>query len=371
VYYLTTKLENFYLNYSSTLSSCTLNNSFYLKDFAYTNNIVFIGYNDFTNGGSTPFNDRSKITSTFESYKIPSLCSQHFPFAFEQLPNPPYISKYINLNFRNVYPQSAPTFNFYNNLKFDFANTSLIDKHGFIPWSASSVDTRNAITLSVLNNGEIPVDIFGLNTALNSNNSTQINNIISLTSNTTNSNFLQPGEKLYIRGFDTELYNLSLTLPTNESFSRAQSGFTKANYLLKVENVVYYNSSGQTSGDSPSFQFDSTNTLPSGSLSGIPSYYVVSEYKDIIIPINVGSYNQPINYGIGTPPPPTYSINCSSTSFGVFNFDSVKTNVAVRGLLLTNSNTSFMRGYFVSLNNDIQLDCMSQTSVRIPFKDLA
>ena len=364
-YFLTTKLTKFYLNYASSLSSCTVD-SFFINNTAYTNNLVFIGHNSsFTIGINTnPNSPDSKTTVTFEDSKLPSFCSQYYPFAFEKLPSPPYKFQYINLKFRNIYPQSSAFVNGYNKLKIDYSGN--LGNVGFFPWSAASINTRQAITLSVLNNGEVPVDILSLNPSLNPNNSTQINNVISLTSSTTNSTTVAPGDKFYIRGFDKELNDLSLILPANESYIKSKSAFTFANYLITVENVIYYNSSGQTSGNPLSFQFEQTNTLDTGPLSATPQYYIVSEYKDMNVPYVMGSYNQPYNFGGGPLPPATFVDDCSSTNFNLVG----KTDLAIRGLLLVNSNSSFKRGYFVEPNNDLQLTCVAQNYSRIPYKKL-
>lgn len=361
-YFLTTKLTKFNLNYADSLSSCTID-SFFLNNSAYTNNIVFMGRNSSSIIGVSSNPTDSKTTVTFENYKLPSFCSQYYPFAFDKLPNPPYKFQYINLKFRNIYPQSSSFVNGYNKLKIDYSGN--LNNVGFFPWSATSINTRQAITLSVLNNGEVPVDILSLNPNLNPNNSTQINNVISLTSSTNSSTIVAPGDKFYIRGFDTELNNLSLTLPSNESFVKSKSAFTFANYIVTVENVIYYNSSGQTSGNPVSFQFEQTNTLDTGPLSATPQYYIVSEYKDINVPYVMGSYNQPINLN-GTTAPATFIDDCSSTNFNLV----AKTDLAVRGLLLVNSNSSFKRGYFVEPNNDLPLTCVSQNYSRIPYKKL-
>lgn len=332
-YYLTTKLTNFYLNYDTVNSACTTNGDFNVVDVAYTNNLVFKGYNQFSNPdlGSTIIVTDSLIETTFETSKIPAFCSQFFPFGFGQIPNPPYQFEYVNINFRNVYPQSTTPLNGeFNDLKFDTLDQP--NKKGFIKWANASTDTKHALILSILNNGDVSANVSGSTIA--------------------------PGEKLLIRGFEQELNDLSLTLPTNESFVKSKSGFTFANYILSVENVVYFSSNGQASGSPVSFKFVSTNTLSTGPLNSPPQYFIVSEFSNMLVPHQ------------GTDLSDTgSSIDCSSINFG--NFSNKKaTNVGVRGLLLPNSNSGFIRGYFVDANNDLPFTCSSESVIRIPFKKL-
>jgi hypothetical protein len=321
-YYLTTKLISFYLNYDTAISACTIDGTFNVVDFAYTNDLVFMGYNQFANSDdSTGASLSESLTNvTFESNKISAFCSQFFPFGFGNIPNPPYKNDYININFRNVYTQSNTPLTDYNNLKFD--STSEIDKKGFLKWSDSSTATKHALMLSVLNNSDISVIISG-------------QTILS-------------GEEFTLRGFEQEINDLSIMLPTNESFSESQSGFTIANYIISVDNVNYYSSNGQASGSSVNFQFNSTNTLLSGPLSATPQYFIVSEYSNMVVP-----------YSNGT-------VDCTSSVF-TNNSNTQLINVAVRGLLLPNSKSGFKRGYFVSSNNDLILTCINESITRIPF----
>ena len=62
-------------------------------------------------------------------------------------------------------------------------------------------------------------------------------------------------------------------------------------------------------------------------------------------------------------------IDCSSGNF-TFQGNARLTDVAVRGVLLSNSNSGFKRGYFVGTNNDLDLTCISENDIRIPFKKL-
>ncbi len=59
-------------------------------------------------------------------------------------------------------------------------------------------------------------------------------------------------------------------------------------------------------------------------------------------------------------------VDCTSTVFDNVSTTQL-TNVAIRGLLLPNSNSGFKRGYFVNFNNDLPLTCVSEDSIRIPF----
>ena len=329
-YYLTTKLLNFYLNFDKPSQTCTtfpIN----IVDFAYTNNLVFKGFNPFGGGGGVFVGNtsisQSSIEVTFEDSITPSFCSQFLPFGFDKLPKPPYTFNYVNINFRNVYPQSTTPLGSENNyLKLDSAADA--NKRGFLRWNQSSLDTRHAMILSVLNNGDIPVDISG--------------------------NTVSPGEKIMIRGFQQELDNLSITLPTNESFVKSKSGFTFANYILSVDNIVYFSQNGQASGSPETFVFDSTNTLASGPLSATPKYYVVAEYSQMFVPFNATDDTK---------------LDCGSMNFTSFGHLGI-TDLAVRGLLLPSSASGFRRGYFVDSNNDLLLTCTNQNNVRIPFKQL-
>lgn len=350
-YYFTTKLKGFYLNYDKTLSACTIDGTMNVIESAYTHNIVFKGYHPLNNSNNNnifdPYFTTSTVEFSFEDSIIPIFCSQFIPFGIGKNPNPPYpVTNYLSIKFRNIYPQSNPPWNSnvpsysYNFLRFDtpqITNTGDNTK-GFSKWNSSSIDTRHALALSILNNSDSNVQISGQT--------------------------IQPGDKYYIRGFDQELNDFILTLPANEAFVPSKSGFTVANYILTIENVKYFSPNGQMSGNPISFRFDNTSYLPTGALSGIPRYNIVSEFSKIYVPAEAG---QAYNTG--------FTVNCGSSVFTVMTCGLA--NVAIKGMLLPNSATGFKRGYFVnetssifSFNNDIELTCPVGNAIRIPFKKL-
>lgn len=333
-YYLTTKLNNFILNYDTTLSACSIDIGvfnpavFDRVPAAYTNNLVFIGFNP--NNAFNTFEAATSIDSSiqtsFEDTLISVTCSQFLPFGFNPISNPPYNFNYIKLIFRNIYPQShTPLINEYNYFKLDPTITNPSNR-GFVNWSQALNSTKQSMILSILNNGEAAVKISGQT--------------------------INPGEKLNIRGLNQDINTLSLILPTNESYIKSISGFTFANYILELENVSYYSNNGQISGTPISFRFDSTNSLLSGPLNSPPQYYVVTEYNNLYVP----------HQG-------TSSVDCDSVDFSS-NGNLQLTNLAVRGVLLPNSKSAFRRGYFVDAHDDLIFTCNSTNSVRIPFKIL-
>jgi len=329
-FYLTTKLKNFFLNYDLTLSACSVTTgvfnpaNFDKVPVAYTNNLVFVGFNP-----NNPFNTfesttnfDSSIQTTFENTTTSTACSQFLPFGFETLSNPPYNFKYIKLYFRDIYSQDAIHLpNEYNDFKINpLANRR---STGFLDWSKTAINTKQSMILSILNNGDVAVKISGQT--------------------------VNPGEKFNIRGLDQDMNTLSVLLPTNESYVKSTSGFSFANYVLELENVSYYSSNGQISGTPMSFRFDSTNSLISGPLNSPTQYYVVTEYENMRVPYQGTSI-----------------IDCNTSDF---NYSQV-INLAVRGVLLPNSESSFRRGYFVSTNNDLIYTCSSNNCIRIPFKKI-
>jgi len=341
-YYLTTKLKNFYLNYDKFNSACTLNtlgqnNAFFDKvTEAFTNNLIFMGYNPFNNSLSSnvipaPNTKDSLIETTFEDSIVSVACSQFLSFGFGRLPGPPYKFNYIKVNLRDIYPQSnVKLSNSYNNFKLDSTNNK--SNIGFFKWNQTSQNTRQTMMLSVLNNGEIPVTISG----------TTVN----------------PGEKYFIRGLNQDLNKSSIVLPTNESYKKSNSSFTISNYILSLENISYFSPNGMLSGAPMTMTFEATNNLGSGALSGIPEYYAVTEYNQMYVPrvlSNVASTGA--------------TVDCSSVDFS-YNGHIQLTDVSIKGILLPNSKSSFRRGYFTPLSGDIIYTCTNSNSVRIPFKQL-
>lgn len=331
--YFTTQLKNFYLNYNNTAKACTIDNTTNLVDSAYVNSIVFLGYNQANAPNAnylfTPPPASSTITCDFKTGYTEVFCSQQLPFGFDLFPSPPYnFVNGIKIGLRNLYPQSSPPFSGdYNNLRID--SPTDFNKKGFLTWTGASQDVRHAMSFSILNNGEVSVSISGQT--------------------------VTPQSKYFIRGFDTDLSKLSLILPANEGYDKIKSAFTVANYIVSLDNVSYF-INGQASGSSSSYVFQSTNTLPVGPLSAAPSYVVASEYSNVSVPTTV--YGTNLN--------PIINLDCASTTFT----STSPLDIAVRGLLLSNSKTGFKQAFFVSATDDIPLDCINETNVRIPFKRL-
>ena len=356
VYYLTTKLKNFLLNYNNSLSACTLDSTYSKVDFAYTNSLLFLGYPTSNTVGTTNSSQFDSSTEvTFEDTKISIQCSQKMPFGFGKLPNPPYNHKYIEVDMRSFYPQSTtPIPDDFNNLRLDNSNST---GKGFLKWNNSPKNTKETMTLSVLNNGEIATTISG-NFVIQQQQSLFLpfSNIATI-SIPSNSVTINPGEKMYISGLYNDLSNVFVTLPTNESLQLSSSTFVVANYILALENISYFGTNGLVVGAPISFVFESTNNLVSGPLSATPKYNIVTEYNDINVPVqhnffNFNTINEPIN--------------CFSEDFTYTKL----INCAIRGVLLPNSKSSFRRGYFVNEANDISYTCSTNIISRIPFKQI-
>lgn len=375
-YYYTTNLNNFFLNYDKTLSACTIPDEFNSQpvqgtnsvsidwtrvEKAYTNSLIFIGYNPLStfNGGPNPTQQDTTLSATFEDNFISIECSQFLPFGFGKLPLPPYNFKYINVNLRNIYSQFNAQMSEYNNLKLDNStvNSSSSNGFGFLKWSETPKNTKQSMNLSILNNGEIPV-ILSIPTTAQTLSQLTGQTLTGQTLTQFSAQTINPGEKFYVRGLDYDFDNFSVTLPTNESYIKSASTFNIANYILELENVTYFGPTGLPSGGTTSYRFDSTNSLVSGPLSATPRYYVVSEYNNMFVPHegNPGSTQNP-------------NIDCGSIDFTYFgNLKLI--NLAVKGVLLPNSRSSFKRGYFTSLSNDIFYTCINSNNVRIPFKKI-
>ena len=360
VYYLTTKLKNFLLNYNNLLSACTLNSSYDKVDVAYTNNLVFMGYPSHTTIGTTnaTFLD-SSTEVTFEDAKISSQCSQQLPFGFGKLPSPPYNFKYIELDMRNFYTQSTtPTPDSFNYLRLDIFNST---KRGFLKWGNSQKNTKESMILSILNNGEIASTISG-NFIIQQQNSfsSSLFNIASF-SVPSNVATINPGEKLYIRGTENDLEKMSIILPGNESFQSKSSTFVVANYILTLENVSYFGTNGLVAGTPVNFVFETTNKLISGPLSATPKYNIVTEYNDMNVPVEHDIFNNKDNNDNSDEP-----IDCVTDDFS----ETKLINCAIKGVMFPNSKSSFRRGYFVDSKSDISYSCLNTSPTRILFDEI-
>ena len=339
-FYLTSQLNNFFLNYDGVITSaCTINN-FNLIPKSLTNSLLFLGYNiSNVNGGNIYNNNsltKSSVDFSFEESKVSNMCSQYFAFGFDRLPTSIYSVRNLNLNFRNLYPQSGPVFSgITNNLKIDAAPNA-IGGAGFLNFQDALDATKNAMDISITNNGEISANIMG--------------------------NMISQGNSFIIRNSNLQsLNNLVLTLPANELYTSTTNEFLRADYTVVIENVSYYNTSGALVGQPSKFVFDGTSALPtaSGSTSLAPVYSIVSEYNNIKVPYQIG------NDG-------TFSVLDCANNFTSGNGNLRNTNVAIKGILLTDSNTNtvFVRSYFVAPADDIVLTCVNNTGVRIPFMQL-
>jgi len=357
IYYLTTKLQNFILNYNKNLSACTIDGVYEKINTVYTNNLVFLGYPvQNTNSPSASLLD-SKSEVTFEDTKIAIQCSQQIPFGFGKLPSPPYKFKYIELNIGELYTQSTtPIPDLFNFLRLDTSNSS---KRGFLKWSNSPKNTKESMIISILNNGEVSTEISGGFSLGN------VSSPFSLTSTNSesfsapdNRAIVNPGEKLYIKGVYNDLSKVYINLPTNESLILSSSTFTVANYIVSFENISYFSTNGLVSGSPVSFKFEPTNNLVSGPLSATPKYNIITEYKDVYVPTQrqLGSINTQTN-----------PIDCNSDEF---LFTGKLINLAIKGVLFPNSKSSFKRGYFVEVNKQFNYTCQSSVSSRISFEQI-
>lgn len=317
-YYFRATLTNFKTNFAAGACQTSINTQ--ATSVCYTNCVPFAGrniYGSIING--------SVVSGTFEPQKVVSQCTQFLPYGFGQLPSPPYNYNYINIAFRNFYPQAQPHIDEVNTLRLN--SSSDIPKLGFVNLDATSNDTRNGMYISIYNNGDFPATISGT--------------------------IIQPGQSYVIRGYEANFNTLIVNLPANESFNSSNSTLTVCNYVISVENVRYYNN-GQPVGSPRSYVFDSTNTLETGSLNNTPTYFIVTEYTNINVPYQSTFRTSPVD--------------CSTTSFQTNKLH--PTTVGIRGILLNDSSSGFRRGYFRRSSNDLGLTCVTGNNVRIPFAKL-
>lgn len=320
VYFFTAQLHYFKTNYVASNGTCGIGTPNSVLVSSFTNCVPFAGRNIYGTVQNT-----SVVTASFETATTVSHCTQFLPFGFTQLPPPPYNTNYISIVFRNFYPQSVPVINQSNILKFDSVNDTV--KQGFVTLANTSNDTKNAMAIYIMNNGEVPVTIGG--------------------------NIYTPGQSFVVRGDQADFNSYSVLLPANESYNVSQSKFLVCNYIISVENVKYF-TNGQAVGGPLSFKFDSTNTLATGEQNSAPTYNIVTEYSNVNIVRSTTSAQS--------------SVDCSAVTFPVNRLHPA--NIAIRGILLPNSLSGFRRGYFVPTSNDVGLTCITENSTRIPFLKL-
>ena len=259
--------------------------------------------------------DKTSCQYFFRSKPIQDHCDFNgllLPFGFTIAANSPYAEKFIDLSFGDMFVQIGKITTVNSKLKVESKSNPSPDLSAFFKWTDSSVNFRNDIEMHITNLGTKDVTILGKNAG--------------------------EGDTVIIRQSDinTDFSKMILRLNGNASYSLSANSFNEASYYISFKNVNFYTADGKPTGDVKEFSIAPFKFSASDVTQSVPVYTLISQFDEVDLKTN--SANQ---------------FACGGTSFAISRV------VNLRGMLFTNSKTSYISSNFVTKNQDITADCLT------------
>lgn len=266
--YLISELENVMSQYDIQNDSCLLSATSLNQNVLF-NGAIFLPTTFFSSNSGT----FSKSKLFFNDKKVLNRCEftgLTLPVGMDYLPNPPFNERYVRLDLGGVFLQSAYLSSQSNsNMRLGATTVLTTNPHEhFTTWTATHVDTKTNARLRIHNKGDRDVTVLSKNININSYTDYDFN--------------------------DIDFSNMSIILPTNESYSASTNSFKYTNYIIEFLDFRIYNNntfSNQTVSKAlPVFK------QIGGSLLSMPTYYIQTKYNKVKIGVLLfGNVNCSVN----------------------------------------------------------------------------
>jgi hypothetical protein len=312
-FYLVSEISKINSVYDKTNNSCSsyLTNNL---DNIKINGVAFLPKTKLpaTTQFGSPVN-KTSCQSYFRSKPIQDHCNFNgifLPFGFSPAANAPYAERFAELSFGDMFVQIGKSITANSKLKLENPSNQTLDPTAFFNWKDASLNFKNDIEMHITNIGTKDVQIFGKDAG--------------------------EGDTVVIRQSDigTDFSKMKLRLNGNTAYSLSANSFNEVTYAISFKNINFYDANGQQIGGPLTFTITPFKFPASASTQSTPVYTLISKFDEVDVRTNTNNV-----------------FACGGTSFGASEV------IDVRGLLFSNSKTSFISANFVENNKDIIPSC--------------